>query len=154
MKQIKAIPKLVFDNHFNDKQFKYYDYACFISILDCDNTEKKFDVNINNFLQVRMWDIEEDLFENNLLKYEKPSDSELKKIVHFIHKHKDKSVFVVHCSAGISRSGAVACFIREKFNSEVDKEEFTRENKFINPNLYILNQLKKMDLIFNIQCQH
>ena len=37
MKQIKAIPKLVFDEHFKDKEFKYYNYACFISILDIDN---------------------------------------------------------------------------------------------------------------------
>ena len=42
MKQIRAIPKLVFDKHFTDKEFKYYDYACFISILDIDNNEQKF----------------------------------------------------------------------------------------------------------------
>ena len=108
MKQIKAIPKLVFDKHFTDKEFKYYDYACFISILDIDNNEQKFDKSIDNFLQVKMWDIEEDLFENGDLKYEKPNDNELKNIVDFINKHKDKSVFIVHCSAGISRSGAVA----------------------------------------------
>lgn len=77
MKQIKAIPKLVFDKHFTDKEFKYYDYACFISILDIDNNEQKFDKSIDNFLQVKMWDIEEDLFENGELKYEKPNDNEL-----------------------------------------------------------------------------
>lgn len=147
MKKIKAIPKLVFDKHFTDKEFKYYDYACFISILDIDNNEQKFDKSIDNFLQVKMWDIEEDLFENGNLKYEKPSDNELKKIVDFIIKHKDKSVFMVHCSAGISRSGAVVTFIREKFLSEVDKEIFMKENKFIQPNLYILNQLKSLDSV-------
>ena len=67
MKQIRAIPKLVFDKHFTDKEFKYYDYACFISILDIDNNEQKFDKSIDNFLQVKMWDIEEDLFENGEL---------------------------------------------------------------------------------------
>ena len=106
MKQVKAIPKLVFDKNFTDKEFKYYDYACFISILDIDNNEQKFDKSIDNFLQVKMWDIEEDLFENGELKYEKPNDNELKKIVDFINKHKEKSVFMIHCSAGISRSGA------------------------------------------------
>ena len=98
MKQIKAIPKLVFEKHFTDKEFKYYYYACFISILDFDNNEQKFDKSIDNFLQVKMWDIEEDLFENGELKYEKPNDNELKMIVDFINKHKDKSVFIVHCS--------------------------------------------------------
>ena len=57
MKQIKAIPKLVFDEHFTEKEFKYYHYACFISILDIDNNEQKFDKSIDNFLQVKMWDI-------------------------------------------------------------------------------------------------
>ena len=97
MKQIKAIPKLVFDKHFTDKEFKYYYYACFISILDIDNNEQKFDKSIDNFLQVKMWDIEEDLFENGELKYEKPNDNELKMIVDFINKHKNKSIFMVHC---------------------------------------------------------
>lgn len=147
MKQIQAIPKLVFDKHFTDKEFKYYDYACFISILDIDNNEQKFDTTIDNFLQVKMWDIEKDLFENDELKYEKPSENELQRIVEFVNKHKDKSVYMVHCSAGISRSGAVATFIKEKFLSEVDKEKFMKENKFIQPNLYILNRLKSLDSV-------
>lgn len=79
IKQIKALPKLVFDKYFTNKEFKDYDYACFISILDVDNKEQKFDESADNFLQVKMWDIEEDLFENGELKYEKPNDNELKK---------------------------------------------------------------------------
>ena len=145
MKQVKAIAKLVFDKHFTDKEFKYYDYACFISIIDINNDEKKFDKLIDNFLQVKMWDIEEDLFENGQLKYERPNDKELKNIVDFINKYKDKSVFIVHCSAGISRSGAVATFLYDKFLSEIDKEQFRRENRYIIPNLYILNRLKSLD---------
>jgi len=146
MKQIQAIPKMVFDKHFTNEEFRLYDYACFISILDCDNDEQKFDHTIDNFLQVKMWDIEKDIFEKkNGFTYEKPSDTELKKIVQFINKHKDKSVFVVHCSAGVSRSGAVATFIKDKFVSEVDKEVFMRENRYIQPNLYILKRLRFLD---------
>lgn len=74
----------------------------------------------------------------------KPNDNELKMIVDFINKHKEKSVFMVHCSAGISRSGAVATFLYDKFLSEIDKEQFRRENKYIRPNLYILNRLKSL----------
>jgi predicted protein tyrosine phosphatase len=147
MKQIQAIPKLFFDKHFTDKEFKYYNYACFISILDVDNKEQKFDKSIYNFLQVKMWDIEIDIYENSELKYEKPNDFELQKIVDFVNKHKNKSVFVVHCSAGISRSGAVATFIKDKFLSEVNKENFMKENKFIQPNLYILKRLKSLDSV-------
>lgn len=144
MKQIKALPKLVFDDRFTNELLKQYHYSAFISILDCDNSEEKFDKSLDNFLQVKMWDIEEDVLENNELKYEKPTDFELKKIVDFINNHKVKSIFIVHCSAGISRSGAVALFLYDKFLAEVDKDVFRRENKFITPNLYILRRLKAL----------
>lgn len=145
MKQIQALPKKVFDENFSNEKFKQYYYACFISILDIDNDELKYDKSIDNFLQVKMWDIEKDIFEDNIIKYEKPNDSELIKIVDFVNKHKDKCVFVVHCSAGISRSGAVAMFIRDKFKNEVNFDKFYNENKYICPNLYILKRLKMLD---------
>lgn len=148
MKQIKALPKLVFDNRFTNELLQQYHYAAFISILDCDNPEEKFDKNLDNFLQVKMWDIEEDLWENNELKYEKPNDNELNRIVEFTKTHTDKSSFIIHCSAGISRSGAVATFLYDKFLVEIDKEVFRRENKFIRPNLYILKRLKALDSEF------
>jgi predicted protein tyrosine phosphatase len=144
-KQILAIPKLVFDKRFTNGDIRHYDYACFISILDVDNKEKKFDESLDNFLQVKMWDIEEDAYEDGKIRYEKPNTEELQKIVNFVNRHKDKSVFVVHCSAGISRSGAVATFIYDKFFKETDREKFMRENKHIRPNLYILNKLKSLD---------
>lgn len=147
MKQIQAIPKGIFDKHFTSEIISSYDYACFISILDIDNSEVKYNTSIDNFLQVKMWDIEEDIFEGDSLVYEKPSDSELKRIVDFINKHKDKKVFIVHCSAGISRSGAVVRYISEKFFDEVDFNFFKQNNKQIQPNLYILKTLKKLDNI-------
>jgi predicted protein tyrosine phosphatase len=52
---------------------------------------------------------------------------------------------MIHCSAGISISGAVATFIKNKFHNEIDKELFHRENKYIQPNLYILKRLKELD---------
>ena len=94
-----------------------------------------------------MWDIEKDITDTNGFIYEKPSDIELKKIVDFVNKHKDKSVFLVHCSAGISRSGDVATFIRDKFIDEIDKEKFSSENKSIQPNLYVLKRLKELDAV-------
>lgn len=145
MKKIQALPKLVFDRNFTNEKIQQFDYAAFISILDIDNQEQKFDTTLENFLQVKMWDIEKDLFENGTIKYEKPSETELQKIVAFVNQHKDKKVFIVHCSAGISRSGAVATFIKDKFYEQVDKETFMQNNKNIQPNLYILKQLKNID---------
>lgn len=143
--KILTLPKAEFDKHFSDERFKLNPHVCFISVLDCDNDEKRYDETIDNFLQVKVWDVEEDLYENDELKYKKPDKGELKRIVDFVNKHSDKKVFVVHCSAGISRSGAVATFIFDKFRDKFDKEQFRRENRFIQPNLYILNQLKLID---------
>jgi predicted protein tyrosine phosphatase len=149
MKQIRALPKMVFDERFNDELFKSYSFGAFISILDCDNSENKYDTSIENFLQVKMWDIEEDVVHNGEIQYLKPSDAELQRIVDFINKHNDKTSFIIHCSAGISRSGAVATFLYDKFLMQVDKEVFRRENKFIRPNLYILKRLKALDCYGN-----
>ena len=121
MKKVKAIPKFVFDENFSNETFINHNNACFISILDFDNDEQKFDSSISNFLQVKMFDIEEDLTDNRGNFYQKPSDEELLKIVNFIIRNKDKNIFIVHCSAGISRSGAVATYIMEKFYDEIDK---------------------------------
>ena len=82
MKKIQALTKKVFDENFSNEKFIYYnDYACFISILDFDNEETKYDTTIDNFLQVKMSDVERDVVLNGVIKYEKPNDSELLKIV-------------------------------------------------------------------------
>ena len=145
MKKIQAIPKVAFDKAFTTEIMSKYDYACFISILDADSTEQKYDRNLANFLQVKFWDIEEDLFTNKILKYAKPSDEELQKIVDFVNRHSDKDVFVIHCSAGISRSGAVATYIKDKFHDEVNEVYFSSNNHHIQPNLYVLKSLKRLD---------
>jgi predicted protein tyrosine phosphatase len=142
-KLIIALPKVVFDKVYTSDIIALKSYACFISILDQDNNEKKHDCSLPNFLQVKMWDVEMDLEDMSGRKYEKPADVELQKIVNFIDSHKDKSYFVVHCSAGISRSGAVVRYILEHFEDS-DKQWFNQNNKFIQPNLYILKRLKQL----------
>lgn len=144
MKTVKAISKAEFDANFSDEKFKYYDYVAFISILDCDNSESKYDLSIPNFLQVKMWDIEKDVIKDETVIYAKPSDTELERIIDFIEIHKDKQVFIIHCAAGISRSGAVARYLLHRFHSEIDSEKFYKDNKFIQPNLYIFYKLKEI----------
>lgn len=149
MKVIKALPKRVFDANFSNEYFISHPQAAFISIISCNSTDFKYDATIDNFIQVKMYDIEEDVkkvdLNGNITNYEKPSDEELQKIVDFCNKHANKSVFIIHCDAGISRSGAVAIYLRDKFSNEVDYKKFSKDNEYICPNLYVLCRLKKID---------
>ena len=61
------------------------------------------------------------------------------KTVKFIIANKDKKVFLVHCAAGISRSGAIATFINDNFGG--DTEEFKKWNPQIMPNNLVLRLL-------------
>ena len=142
-----ALPKLMFDKNFLDKNLNEFTNTAFISILDPDNTENNFS-GFNNLLQVRMWDLEETVTNDNGKVYEVPSVDVLTQIVEFVNENSDKN-FVIHCSAGVSRSGAVARFIWEKFYTEIDKWEFLRVNNRIQPNLYIYNKLVDIDLMYN-----
>lgn len=60
-----------------------------------------------------------------------------------INKSKDLSntVLIVHCYAGISRSGAVSCIASRYFNEHVDIHEFNRDNPQIQPNYHIISLL-------------
>lgn len=143
IKKAIAVSKRVFESNFNNLKIEEQKgYTLFISILDMDNQEKLYN-EYDNFLQVKMWDIEEDLHDKNGLKYHKPSDTELQKIVDFIDKNQNYKRCIVHCSAGISRSGAVVTFIKDKF--KIDNQSFLQANPFIRPNLYVLNRLKYLD---------
>lgn len=137
-KRILALSKRVFENVVTSDNIKRG--IAYISILDKDNEEQRYHLS-NNFLQVRMWDIEEDIFENGELKYEKPSDHVLLQILEFIEQNKHLDNFIVHCSAGISRSGAVVRYLSETLDN-VDLEFYNTNNKHIHPNLYIYKRLK------------
>jgi predicted protein tyrosine phosphatase len=65
-----------------------------------------------------------------------------KKLYEFIKRNKDKKLAVLHCSAGISRSGAVGTFIYDMYGKDtMTWEEFQRKNPYIHPNEHILKLL-------------
>lgn len=149
MKKIQAVPEFAFNKAIDDEFIESKSHCAFISIVepfrsDYSRNIKEFKHH-DNFLRVYMHDVEDDFYDQfGGIKIEKPSDTELQEIVDFVEKHKDKKAFIIHCAAGISRSGAVATYIKERFIDEVDKEEFLRTNRQINPNLYILNRLREL----------
>ncbi len=60
------------------------------------------------------------------------SPEQAQELYEFIMSNKDKKTCVVHCSAGISRSGAVGEFINDLFGESY--AEFKRENPHTLPN--------------------
>lgn len=80
------------------------------------------------------------------LKEQEPSlvlfdESMAKAIIKFWEKNKGKK-FILHCTAGISRSGAVGNFIRQVEN--LNYESFKTDNPQILPNMWVLDVLSKV----------
>lgn len=73
------------------------------------------------------------------------SEYKAKRMYEFIKKNKDKSLAIIHCGAGISRSGAVGTFIHDLYGT-VSWDEFKRKNPQISPNMYILKLLQQQRL--------
>jgi predicted protein tyrosine phosphatase len=51
-------------------------------------------------------------------------------------------MFVLHCDAGVSRSGAVGTFIQRYL--EIEEEGFKKLNPYIHPNHFVLNILMEV----------
>lgn len=145
--KILALPKRVFEAGFLNRNLSELFNHAFISILDPDN-EERFYSESDNFLQVKMWDIDKRVVTDKDKVFELPSDEELTKIVDFCEKHKDKDFFV-HCSAGISRSGAVAKYLNETYNFTPEDMYFEFRQLYTNnpqiiPNIYIFKRLTEL----------
>ncbi len=68
--------------------------------------------------------------------------TQAKDLFEFIKKHKDKQSCIIHCAAGISRSGAVGTFINDYIGG--DFFEFKKANPYIHPNPLVLKLLKEV----------
>ena len=64
------------------------------------------------------------------------TEGQAKELVDFITAHSDKAESIIHCRAGISRSGAVGAFINDLYGSK-SWYVFKRENQHISPNALI-----------------
>jgi predicted protein tyrosine phosphatase len=142
MKKIFVLSKNNFDNfclknEITDSTVDEFYEICFISIHNTnDNWKYAFSENHSNVLNLTFDDIEEDVAQKNAYAFTSLQASEL---YEFILSNSDKSIFVIHCTAGISRSGAIGTFIANYFN--VDMEEFKMDNPYILPNSHVLKML-------------
>ena len=75
------------------------------------------------------------------------SELQIQEMLCFIEDNKDKEEWFIHCSAGISRSGAVASYLYEWFKSRGDDVVIFPKYPET-PNYYVKSMLKKGSLYY------
>lgn len=147
--KIKILNKLNFNNlidrlNINDENVTEQKDTFFISINDTFLDKKTKLKNNDNVLVLFFDDVEEDVVIHNFggkpINIKSMSVEQAEEIVSFIEKHKEKQKCFIHCSAGISRSGAVGTFIVDYMG--LDWFKFKIDNPHIHPNNYVLKTLK------------
>jgi predicted protein tyrosine phosphatase len=135
--KVKVLSKLMFEECVVTKLKEKWTNNCFfISILDPDNPNSYFP-DSDNYKTVWFYDLECQV-EN----YKIFDDELAKELIEFILKNKDRSNCIVHCTAGVARSGAVGKFINNMLGCE-NKRQFKKSNPHISPNQLVLKLLKE-----------
>ena len=145
--KVFILPKMRFDGLMEHKgitngNVTEYKNNFFISINDPEDIDdmNPYFQNHENVKVIHFPDLEEDLKEgkHDLTAFTK---DQAKDLFEFIMKHKDKQALIVHCAAGVSRSGAVGRFVHEYFQG--DEKEFRLRNPHIHPNGRVLSMLRQ-----------
>jgi len=108
------------------------------------NTLKKN--GCSDALSLRFWDITDEQYEKIRADYPKAclfSITDAQRIVDFLDviRETDDDALIIHCDAGISRSGAIGTFACDYFG--LDYNEFMRENPYLLSNGYVLRMLHR-----------
>ena len=67
-----------------------------------------------------------------------------REIVAFVETNKDASVWIVHCSAGVSRSGAVSRWLKDRLSFKYGIEANNVDGRHVVPNAYVLEVLDRV----------
>lgn len=146
---VKILSKNLFklelhDLDIYDSNVETHSDKAFISILNSGLGEKShFYKEHRNVLILKFDDITDrekgmSKLDGTLLFEKKHAES----IINFVESNKDVEQIYVHCSAGISRSGAVGVFINDLYG--IPYLDFIAKNRTIKPNYYILALLRRM----------
>ena len=131
------------DENVEEKQ------AFFISINETEtlNTNPKNHFN-QEHTNVKIIHFDDIVDVSDISEYEKEFNAkaftkeQARELIEFIIKNADKPICIVHCAAGISRSGAVGRFINDFFGG--DDEFFRKTNPHIHPNSLVTRLLKEV----------
>lgn len=138
--RVHILSKMEFDslmkqNGITDSNVEKFDSIMFISIIDTENRAGPyFKEDHENVINLRFDDVEHD-GEASPTQEESTkafSEEQAKDLYEFIKKHREVETCIVHCMAGISRSGAVGTFVNGFCQGDWDR--FKRDNAYISPN--------------------
>lgn len=118
---------------------------CFISINDTAGKWKDSWFGQDHDNVIRLWfdDVEKD--GDTPPTHDRPgiavTDEQIERLVLFIFENIDKETFLIHCTAGISRSGAIGLFITNLLGENI--EQYFKNNPRVHPNKMILDKMVK-----------
>lgn len=147
---ILVSPKQEFDGilrqrNINDENVETFNDIMFISINDSDGhfSQSYFNREHPNVLIMYMDDVSKDgqSSPTNSGETRAFTEEDADRIIEFIQKNKDKHGALIHCAAGISRSGAIGHFLVNYF--EEDFQRFQEKNYQVRPNAHILSTLNR-----------
>ena len=136
-------------NHWDDSNVEELTDRAFISIVSSDECQKYyheedeehwFKKDHPNVLNLAFDDITEDMVYNGH-QFSAMTMDQAKKIFDFIENNIGKN-FSIHCRAGISRSGAICCFILQMYE-DMYIQSFS-EMRRMRPNNHVLTALKRL----------
>ena len=102
------------------------------------------------FLSLAFWDIRPKDLDADMLKQHPDAQKRLftaeqaqqvREFVDLLQKDPEPIPLVVHCHAGVSRSGAVGIWIVRRLG--LDLEDFCSANRYIDPNQHVLKLLEE-----------
>jgi predicted protein tyrosine phosphatase len=138
----KSFEDIMKSTNLDDTNIENKKDTCLISITDPDEGERVFEhyfkENHKNVLNLKFGDVDRDIKTKHGI-CNAMSKEQAKECYDFIKENRDVQYWIIHCTMGISRSGAIAQFINDFFGVD---EHFNRNNPYISPNPHVSSLLK------------
>ncbi len=139
----ESFDALMIQKGITNDNVESFNKTFFISINDTAGTYwVPYFENKSNVKVLYFDDADEDLIESDgKIKATAFTIAQAKELLEFVECNKDRETCIVHCAAGISRSGAVGLFVNDYFGG--DYFEFKKNNPRTHCNQLVLRLLKQ-----------